>query len=80
MKNVFINRKGKMSLTQKPDSVMVGEIHRMQGRNSFEDEIEVSEYNGMAAQDMTREWAYKASQSPYNKTATIVYVDNIKTI
>lgn len=80
MKNVFIDCKGKMSLTQNPGSVMVGEIHRMQGRGAFADEIEIAEHNGMRAQDLTREWAYKATQSPYNSKSTIVYVDNIQPI
>ena len=81
MKNVFINRQGKMSLTQKPDSVMIGEINRMQGTGSFENEIEVAEYNGMKAQEMSREWAYKCQQSPYTKNSTtIVFVENIVAI
>lgn len=80
MQNVFINRQGEMSITQKPDSIQVGEIHRMRGRNSFADQIEVENHNGIMAHELTRETAYRATQNPQNKGVTIVYVDNIQAL
>lgn len=81
MKNVFIDKKGVMSLDKKEDSVSVGKIHRFQGSASFEEAIEVANWNEMTAYDLTREHAFKASQSPYtSKANTLVYVDDIKPI
>lgn len=77
MKNVFINAAGKMSLIQKSDSKYIGEINRMKGTGSFDDAIEVEEYNGMTAQELTREKAYQQTMMPQNKGCTIIFVENI---
>jgi hypothetical protein len=81
MKNVFINNRGEMSLTKSPDSVKVGQIHRLQGAGTFDMEIEQMNLNELPAEKATIERAYKMQQSAYSSAdTTICYVDNIQPI
>ena len=78
---VFINATGYISLTQKSDSITAAQIHRLQGRTSFEDEIDRINYEGLKVEIMNFEWAHRVIQSPYTKNSdTVCYFDNIMPI
>lgn len=81
MKKVFFSKNGTASLTKTESTEFVGELHFYQRKNtSFQDAIDQFNFDQGSVNDaisFDRDWAYRASQSPYTN-GSVFFFENIK--
>ena len=84
MQKVFFNSNGQITTVKTEKTVIEAEMNfyqRPQFNYGFDEEIEAineEDFTVEELKDRNREWAHKASLSPYNAKSNITYFENVK--